>query len=46
MKIYAHKSTFTCMSIERLFKIAEGWKQSKCPLVKGWINTMWYVSMQ
>ena len=31
------------MFIAPLFTIAKTWKQSKCPLMDGWIKIMWHI---
>ena len=37
------KDTCTPMFIAALFKIAQTWKQPKCPSTDEWIKKMWYI---
>lgn len=33
------------MFIAALFKVAKGWKQTKCPANDGWMDKMWHGHM-
>lgn len=37
------RDTHTPVFLAASFTIAEGWKQSKCPLTDEWINKMGYI---
>ena len=41
MKTLVQKDICALMFTAALFTIAKAWKQSKCPLMDGWIKKMW-----
>ena len=44
-ELKAKTQILTSIFIESLFKIAERWKQHKCPSSDEWINQIWYIHM-
>ena len=43
LKMYVPGKTSTRMFIKALFKIANTWKQPRCPSVGGWIVKLWSI---
>ena len=43
-KTIIQKDTFTAVFIVALFRIAETWKQPKCPSTDKWIKKTWFRS--
>ena len=42
LKIYVHTKTSTWVLLAALNTVAKMWKQPRCPLVREWINKLWY----
>ena len=43
IKVYVYIRACTQISTASLFAIAKNWKQPKCPLIREWIHTLWYI---
>ena len=43
LKTHIRKNICIQMFITALFTVAKTWKQSKCPMIDGWMKKLWYI---